>query len=413
MPQVIGVPKETAAGEKRVATVPEVVEKLIKLGFKVVVQSGAGDAGEFQRRSLSRRGRRDRRHRGQAVGRIGHRFQGARAQRGRSRPDARRRHAGQLHLAGAEPRAAEAARGEEGHRAGDGQRAAHLARAEAGRALLDGQHRRLPRRHRSGASLRPFLHRPDHGRGQGAAGQGVRHRRRRRGSRRDRHGFGPGRHRARQRHASRSGRSGQIHGRRVRHRGLPGGRHRRRRLRQGDERGLPQGPGRGVRQAGEGSGHHHHHRAHSGQAGAEADHRRHGEVDETGQRHRRPGRGAGRQLRADRAAPGDREARRDHHRLQRSAEPPGQAVEHAVCDQPVPAHRGAVQDQGRRHQRQHGRRSDPRHHGGEGGQHHLAATGAKAFSRTAGSGQAGQRLCPRPRRGTATAGPVRRPRQSR
>jgi len=44
MPQVIGVPKETAAGEKRVATVPEVVEKLIKLGFKVAVESGAGDA---------------------------------------------------------------------------------------------------------------------------------------------------------------------------------------------------------------------------------------------------------------------------------------------------------------------------------------------------------------------------------
>ena len=47
MPQVIGVPKETAAGEKRVATVPEVVEKLIKLGFKVVVQSGAGDQANF------------------------------------------------------------------------------------------------------------------------------------------------------------------------------------------------------------------------------------------------------------------------------------------------------------------------------------------------------------------------------
>jgi NAD(P) transhydrogenase subunit alpha len=43
MPQTIGVPKETAAGEKRVATVPEAVEKLIKLGFKVLVQSGAGD----------------------------------------------------------------------------------------------------------------------------------------------------------------------------------------------------------------------------------------------------------------------------------------------------------------------------------------------------------------------------------
>jgi NAD(P) transhydrogenase subunit alpha len=45
--QLIGVPRETAAGEKRVATVPEVVEKLIKLGFRVVVQSGAGDAANF------------------------------------------------------------------------------------------------------------------------------------------------------------------------------------------------------------------------------------------------------------------------------------------------------------------------------------------------------------------------------
>ncbi|MCZ7655527.1 MAG: Re/Si-specific NAD(P)(+) transhydrogenase subunit alpha [Rhodocyclaceae bacterium] len=44
MSLVIGVPKETAAGEKRVATVPDVVEKLIKLGFSVAVQSGAGDA---------------------------------------------------------------------------------------------------------------------------------------------------------------------------------------------------------------------------------------------------------------------------------------------------------------------------------------------------------------------------------
>ena len=47
MSQVIGVPRETAAGEKRVATVPEVVEKLVKLGFKVAVQSGAGDAANF------------------------------------------------------------------------------------------------------------------------------------------------------------------------------------------------------------------------------------------------------------------------------------------------------------------------------------------------------------------------------
>jgi NAD(P) transhydrogenase subunit alpha len=44
MALIIGVPKETATSEKRVATVPEVVEKLIKLGFSVAVESGAGDA---------------------------------------------------------------------------------------------------------------------------------------------------------------------------------------------------------------------------------------------------------------------------------------------------------------------------------------------------------------------------------
>jgi NAD(P) transhydrogenase subunit alpha len=43
----IGIPKETAPGEKRVATVPDVVQKLAKLGFTVAVQSGAGDDANF------------------------------------------------------------------------------------------------------------------------------------------------------------------------------------------------------------------------------------------------------------------------------------------------------------------------------------------------------------------------------
>ena len=47
MALLIGVPKETAPGEKRVATVPDVVEKLVKLGFSVAVESGAGDAANF------------------------------------------------------------------------------------------------------------------------------------------------------------------------------------------------------------------------------------------------------------------------------------------------------------------------------------------------------------------------------
>ncbi|WP_045223801.1 Re/Si-specific NAD(P)(+) transhydrogenase subunit alpha [Methyloterricola oryzae] len=43
----IGVPKEIHAGEKRVATTPEVAEKLQKLGFSVAVETGAGDAANF------------------------------------------------------------------------------------------------------------------------------------------------------------------------------------------------------------------------------------------------------------------------------------------------------------------------------------------------------------------------------
>lgn len=47
MSLTIGIPKEVFPGEKRVASVPDVVEKLIKLGFTVAVESGAGDAANF------------------------------------------------------------------------------------------------------------------------------------------------------------------------------------------------------------------------------------------------------------------------------------------------------------------------------------------------------------------------------
>jgi NAD(P) transhydrogenase subunit alpha len=44
---VIGVLKEAQAGETRVAATPATVEQLLKLGYDVVVQSGAGDASSF------------------------------------------------------------------------------------------------------------------------------------------------------------------------------------------------------------------------------------------------------------------------------------------------------------------------------------------------------------------------------
>ncbi|CAA7627732.1 pyridine nucleotide transhydrogenase, alpha subunit [Candidatus Terasakiella magnetica] len=47
MSLIIGVPKEIYPNEKRVATVPDVVEKLIKLGFGVVVETGAGALANF------------------------------------------------------------------------------------------------------------------------------------------------------------------------------------------------------------------------------------------------------------------------------------------------------------------------------------------------------------------------------
>ncbi|HEX7080171.1 MAG TPA: Re/Si-specific NAD(P)(+) transhydrogenase subunit alpha [Gammaproteobacteria bacterium] len=43
----IGVPKEVASGEKRVATTPEAVGHLRKLGFSVLVEAGAGAAAAF------------------------------------------------------------------------------------------------------------------------------------------------------------------------------------------------------------------------------------------------------------------------------------------------------------------------------------------------------------------------------
>ncbi|MCW2957916.1 MAG: pntAa [Solirubrobacterales bacterium] len=44
---LIGVLKEAQAGETRVAATPTTVEQLLKLGYEVVVQSGAGDASSF------------------------------------------------------------------------------------------------------------------------------------------------------------------------------------------------------------------------------------------------------------------------------------------------------------------------------------------------------------------------------
>lgn len=44
---LVVVPKEAAAGEKRVALVPDVISKLTKAGLQVIIQSGAGSSATF------------------------------------------------------------------------------------------------------------------------------------------------------------------------------------------------------------------------------------------------------------------------------------------------------------------------------------------------------------------------------
>ncbi|MCX6685109.1 MAG: NAD(P)(+) transhydrogenase (Re/Si-specific) subunit alpha, partial [Methanoregula sp.] len=46
-PVVIAVPKELAAGEQRVATVPDVVQKLTKAGHEVRIEHDAGTSAYY------------------------------------------------------------------------------------------------------------------------------------------------------------------------------------------------------------------------------------------------------------------------------------------------------------------------------------------------------------------------------
>lgn len=43
----LGIPKETLAGERRLAMTPEVAQRLVKQGFEVLVESGAGETAHF------------------------------------------------------------------------------------------------------------------------------------------------------------------------------------------------------------------------------------------------------------------------------------------------------------------------------------------------------------------------------
>ena len=52
---IIGIPKEILGAERRVSALPENVENYVKIGFEVLVESGAGE-GAFRSDEDYRRG---------------------------------------------------------------------------------------------------------------------------------------------------------------------------------------------------------------------------------------------------------------------------------------------------------------------------------------------------------------------
>ena len=52
----VGVPRETASGERRVALVPETVKRLTGGGFEVAIERGAGEPASFPDRDYEQAG---------------------------------------------------------------------------------------------------------------------------------------------------------------------------------------------------------------------------------------------------------------------------------------------------------------------------------------------------------------------
>ena len=52
----IGIPKESLAGEKRLAASPKSVQALIKMGFDVIIESKAGEHANFNDNAFTEAG---------------------------------------------------------------------------------------------------------------------------------------------------------------------------------------------------------------------------------------------------------------------------------------------------------------------------------------------------------------------
>ncbi len=198
----IGVPKETADGERRVALVPDVVKSLKKNEHvEVLVERGAGDAAGHPDSQYEEAG-------AEVVDAAA--TWGAdvvlRVAAPSSRGDRQARLQPDLHrppLALDRGRVQQSARRGRRHQLRDGGDPAHDPRPGDGRALLAGRRRRLRRDPDRRARVGPLLRDDDHRRRHRAAGQGARARRRRRRPAGGRHRQAAGRDRHRLRHPPR------------------------------------------------------------------------------------------------------------------------------------------------------------------------------------------------------------------
>ncbi len=129
----VAVLKETQPHERRVALVPSVVGKLIKLGAKLHMQSGAGDSASIVDAAFKDVSFTADRHAlvSEADVVLGVQASGA----GRDQRDEGRRDPDLLHLCGQRTRVGETSFGQEDHLLCHGQDSAHHARASHGRAI--------------------------------------------------------------------------------------------------------------------------------------------------------------------------------------------------------------------------------------------------------------------------------------
>ena len=299
VPMKVGVAKETAPGERRVALVPEALGKLKAAGLDILVERGAGAGSSIPDAAYEAAGATivstdDLYRDADAILRVAKPSDDGGRQAaqgpGAARPAGPAHRSEDRQVAGRPRRDRDQPRRDPAHA---------VARADDGRPLVAGQRRWLQGGPDRGQRLRPLLPAADDRGRDGQAGQRPDPRHRRGRAPGDRHGAPPRRGGQGLRRPARDARAGREPGRPVRQAQDDDRCDRCRRLRPRADRRGAGGPAGRAQRGHRRDGHRHHHRPGPGPQAAAPRHGRGGRQDEVGLGHRRHGGlGAGRQRRA-------------------------------------------------------------------------------------------------------------------